>query len=99
AQGVTLVPLAEIDGMRLLATLAFQGFGPAILPASAAPSWVGGDWRRVIVEGIDGRSVGLARRRRGQLSAPALALRGVIRQVIEAESPTQPGLHPTPAPD
>jgi LysR family hydrogen peroxide-inducible transcriptional activator len=37
AEGVTLVPQAEIDGMRLLATLAFQGYGAALLPASAAP--------------------------------------------------------------
>ena len=99
AQGVTLVPQAEIDGMRLLATLAFQGFGAALLPASAAPNWVGGDWRRVLVDDIEGRSVGLARRRRGQLSAPARALREVIRQVIEAEAPTQPGLYATLTPD
>ena len=35
--GVTLDAQAEVDGMRLLATLAFEGFGPAILPATAAP--------------------------------------------------------------
>jgi DNA-binding transcriptional LysR family regulator len=99
SQGVTLVPQAEIDGMRLLATLAFQGFGAALLPASAAPNWVGGDWRRVLVDDIEGRSVGLARRRRGQLSAPARALREVIRQVIATEAPTQPGVHAAMAPD
>ncbi len=93
ADGVTLVPQAEIDGMRLLATLAFQGFGAALLPASAAPNWVGGDWRRVMVDGIEGRSVGLARRRRGLLSAPARALRQVIREVIDTEAAAQPGVH------
>ena len=90
--GITLVPQAEIDGMRLLATLAFQGFGAALLPASAAPNWIGGDWRRVMVDGIEGRDVGLAHRRRGLPSAPARALRQVIRAVIEAEAPGQPGL-------
>ena len=99
AEGVTLMPQAEIDGMRLLATLAFQGFGAALLPASAAPNWVGGDWRRVMVDGIEGRTVGLARRRRGQLSAPARALREVIRQVIDAEAPAQPGVHAAVEPD
>jgi DNA-binding transcriptional LysR family regulator len=99
AEGLTLMPQAEIDGMRLLATLAFQGFGAALLPASAAPNWVGGDWRRVMVDGIEGRTVGLARRRRGQLSAPARALREVIRQVIDAEAPSQPGLHAAIEPD
>ena len=99
AAGITLVPQAQIDGMRLLATLAFQGFGAALLPASAAPNWVGGDWRRVMVDGIDGRSVGLARRKRGMLSAPARALRAVIRDVIEVESTSQPGVHGTIEPD
>ena len=70
AAGVTLDPLAEIDGMRLLASLAFQGFGPAILPASAAPGWIGGDWKRIPVDGLEGRTVGLALRRRGLVSAP-----------------------------
>ncbi len=99
AAGTTLIPQAQIDGMRLLATLAFQGFGAALLPASAAPNWVGGDWRRVMVDGIDGRSVGLARRRRGMLSAPARALRDVIRDVIDVESISQPGVHATIEPD
>jgi DNA-binding transcriptional LysR family regulator len=93
--GITLVPQAEIDGMRLLATLAFQGFGAALLPASAAPNWVGGDWTRVMIDGIEGRDVGLAHRRRGLPSAPARALRDVIRSVVEAEAPSQPGLQAT----
>ena len=38
---------------------------PRCCPASAAPNWVGGDWSRVMVDGIEGRSVGLARRKRG----------------------------------
>ena len=94
ALGITLTPQAEIDGMRLLASLAFQGFGAAILPASAAPGWVGGEWRELPIDGLDGRSVGLAWRRRGLLSAPARAARDVIRQVVGAEAPDQPGIHP-----
>jgi DNA-binding transcriptional LysR family regulator len=40
AAGVTLDPLAEIDGMRLLASLAFQGFGPACSrPAPPPAGW------------------------------------------------------------
>ncbi len=37
AAGVELVAKAEIEGMRLLATLAFDGFGAAVLPATALP--------------------------------------------------------------
>ncbi|HEY5154805.1 MAG TPA: LysR family transcriptional regulator [Acidimicrobiales bacterium] len=94
AAGVTLDPLAEIDGMRLLASLAFQGFGPAILPASAAPGWVGGDWLRVPLDGLDGRTVGLARRRRGLVSAPVRAVWETLREVVAAEAPAQFGIHP-----
>ena len=36
--GITLLPAAEIDGLRLIASLAFEGYGPAILPATAIPS-------------------------------------------------------------
>lgn len=92
--GVELESQAEVDGMRLLASLAFQGFGAALLPASAAPSWVGGEWKRVPVDGLVGRSVGLATPRRGMLSAPARALREVLRSLVESEAPNQPGIHP-----
>lgn len=92
--GIELVAQAEVDGMRLLASLAFQGFGAAILPASAAPSWVGGDWKPIPIDGLEGRSVGLATRKRGLLSAPARVLREVLREVITTEAPNQPGIHP-----
>jgi LysR family hydrogen peroxide-inducible transcriptional activator len=96
--GIELESQAEVDGMRLLASLAFQGFGAALLPASAAPSWVGGAWKRVPVDGLVGRSVGLATPRRGMLSAPARALRDVLRDNVTREAPNQPGIHPAPAP-
>lgn len=91
--GIHLRARAEIDGMRLLASLAFQGFGAAVLPASAAPGWVGGDWVRVPVTGAPGRVVGLARRRRGLPSAPARALRQVLIDVVRKEGRGQPGIH------
>jgi len=91
--GVQLVAKAEIDGMRLLASLAFEGFGAAVLPAAAVPRWYPGDFRTVIVEGAVGRSVALARRRRGLLSAPARAMREVLFRVVEEQAPLQPGLH------
>ncbi len=94
-EGVHLHARAEIDGMRLLASLAFQGFGAAILPASAAPGWIGGNWMRIPVEGLPGRSVGLATRKRGLLSIPAKAVREAVHDVILSEGPSQPGIHPT----
>jgi LysR family hydrogen peroxide-inducible transcriptional activator len=98
AAGVELTAQAEVDGMRLLASLAFQGFGAALLPASAAPGWVGGDWRAIPVDGLPGRSVGIASRRRTRLSAPARALRTVLVEVVGTEAPRQPGIHPAVGP-
>ncbi len=93
AVGITLRPRAEVDGLRLIATLAFQGFGAAIIPATAAPPWLEGSWERVAVDGLARRSVGLARRKRGLLSAPARALREAIRQTVLHEGGELDGVH------
>jgi len=94
SHGVELQAQAEVDGMRLLASLAFSGFGAAILPASAAPGWIGGEWKRIPIEGVASRSVGLARRRRGLPSAAERAVAEAIREVIVANAPDQYGIHP-----
>ena len=93
ALGVTLRAQAEVDGIRLIASLAFEGFGPAVLPATAVPGWLAGPWRRVVVRDLLPRQVGLARRRRGLPSAPARALAEVLRGVVDEQAPGQPGLH------
>jgi DNA-binding transcriptional LysR family regulator len=94
AQGIELIAKAEFDGMRLLASLAFAGFGAAILPASAAPAWLGGDWKRIPITGLIGRSVGLARRRRGLPSAAERALAQTLVHVVATRSPAQSGIRP-----
>ena len=92
ALGLTLRTKAEVDGMRLVASLAFEGFGAAVLPASAVASGYPSDFTTVTVEGVVGRTVGLARRRRGMPSAPARALREVLLDVIREQAPLQPGI-------
>jgi LysR family hydrogen peroxide-inducible transcriptional activator len=92
--GIELRARAEVDGLRLIATLAFQGFGAAIVPATAAPTWLAGSWQRVPVDGLARRSVGLARRSRGLLPAPARALREAVLQVVASEGPSTDGVHP-----
>jgi DNA-binding transcriptional LysR family regulator len=92
-RGVTLRTKAEVDGMRLVASLAFEGFGAAVLPASAAPRWLTGDWKVVPIDGLRGRAVGLVRRQRGMPSSPARALTDVIRSVVRDEAVHQPGIH------
>jgi len=93
--GITLCPRAEVDGMRLLASLAFQGFGAGLVPASAAPGLVRPDWKKVSLVGLDRRAVGLARRKRGLLAAPARALYEVMIDVVAASGAAETGIHPT----
>src|SRR5918995_1654777 len=91
--GLTVRPQAEIDGIRLLTSLAYEGFGAAVVPATAAPRWYEPTCRRVRVEGLTPRSVGLATLRRGRLSAPARAVRAAIRDLVAATD--QEGVHVT----
>ncbi|UDY36769.1 LysR family transcriptional regulator [Dermatobacter hominis] len=94
-QGIELRPKAELDGMRLLASLVFAGFGAGIVPASAIPPNLGGGWRRIPVEGVPGRSVGLARRRRGLLTAAQRVVADLIRHTIAEGAGDVPGVYPT----
>jgi LysR family hydrogen peroxide-inducible transcriptional activator len=105
-RGITLHPQAEVDGMRLLASLAYQGHGAAILPASAVVDWTDGSWKAVPLHGTTPRAVGLATSRRARLSAPARAPAEVRPEVVVAAVPALSGLHlvgrspeaPRPAP-
>jgi DNA-binding transcriptional LysR family regulator len=93
--GIALVPKAQFDGLRLMASLAFEGLGPAILPATAIPQWLPqGSWTPVAVDGLPRRTVGLAQRRRGLPAAPARALIDILREVVDDGTRTQAGLYP-----
>ena len=93
--GVELRAIAEVDGLRLLASLAYQGHAPALLPASAASGCPDGEWTLVRVEGLSRRSVALVRNKRTTPSLPARASREMIREVIREIGPDQPGIHVT----
>ena len=95
AEGVVLRPKAELDGMRLLASLVFAGFGAGVVPASAIPPNVEATWRRIPVEGVPGRSVGLARRRRGLPTAAQRVVAEQIRRTIAEGAGSVPGVYPT----
>ncbi|HMC40729.1 MAG TPA: LysR substrate-binding domain-containing protein [Acidimicrobiales bacterium] len=92
AAGVTLLPLAELDGVRLIASLTTRGYGPAILPATGATE--GRAVRQISVAGLPRRTVGLVLRRRGRPSAPARAMLEVLAEVVAANLDPVRGLHP-----
>ncbi|MFP3907071.1 MAG: LysR family transcriptional regulator [Acidimicrobiales bacterium] len=90
--GVELSAKAEVDGMRLLASLAFQGFGAAIIPSGAAPSYVGGDWTIVAIDDLPPRTVGLVRRGRTLLSMPAQVVRDGVLAVVADQLARRSGI-------
>jgi DNA-binding transcriptional LysR family regulator len=94
AARVTLHPKAEIDGVRLLASLTFEGYGPAILPATALPGFLADRWHSVRVDGLPRRHVGIAQRRLGQPAAPARAVFSLLRELVDGRAELPVGVHP-----
>jgi len=92
--GVRLRPRVELDGVRLLASLTFEGYGPAVLPATAVPPHLRARFRLVEVDGMSPRRVGIAQRSRGLPSAPARAVLDTLRALMAAPDRLPPGVHP-----
>ena len=95
ADRIALRPAMELDGVRLIASLAFDGYGPAILPATAVPGHLRGRFSVLPVTGLPRRRVGVAQRRRGLPSAPARAVIDVLGIVVNDVLSMPEGIHPT----
>ena len=96
--GVVLRPIIELDGVRTLASLTFDGHGPAILPASAMSSHIRPEFVALAVEGLQARKVALANRRYGFPSTPVRAIRELIIDMIGNSDELPLGLHAAPHP-
>jgi DNA-binding transcriptional LysR family regulator len=92
--GVVLRPALELDGIRMIASLTFDGFGPAILPATAVPLHMRERFALVALENFPRRRVGVAQRRRGLPSAPARAVIELLNTVANDPAQRPMGLHP-----
>lgn len=95
AAGLVLQPRAELDGVRLIASLTLQGYGPAILPATGILE--GRGFHPIRVRGLPRRTVGLVLRRRARPSAPARAMLDELASVVAANLDPAKGLHPPSA--
>jgi DNA-binding transcriptional LysR family regulator len=92
-RGISLVPRVELDGVRLIASLTFEGLGPAILPATAVPGYLRSGWRLVSVDGLPRRSVGVAKRRRAPLSSAARTIHSMLGELVTGAASLPEGLH------
>lgn len=91
--GVEMKTQVEIDGVRLLTSLAFEGFGAALVPATSVPRWLKADYARAAVPELPRRVVGWVQRRRPSPGTPTKALLSVLREVIATQGEGQPGVH------
>ena len=91
-QRVALTAQAEIDGVRLLASLAFDGFGPAIVPATSVPDWLVGPFARIAIPELPKRAVGWATRRRPVPNKATRATFDILRATIARVGDRQPGI-------
>jgi LysR family hydrogen peroxide-inducible transcriptional activator len=91
-ESVSLSALAEIDGVRLMTSLAFEGYGAAIVPASAIPGWLRGDFVRISVPGLPQRVVGWVQRQRPRPNRATLAVRDTLVDIVARYAHKQPGV-------
>ena len=92
--GIRLRPRAELDGVRLLASLTFEGYGPAVLPATAVPPHLRPRFRLVGIDDLPPRHVVLAQRTRGMPTAGARAVIQTLRQVLADPDRVPEGVRP-----
>jgi len=97
--GMTLCSKADIDGLRLLATLALRGYGPALLPATTLWDLPEGlsdlpeGYRTISVAGLPLRHVGMALRKRGKPGASTQAVIALLESVVPEYLTTHSHLH------
>jgi len=91
---IALRPSMELDGVRMLAALVFDGYGPAILPATVVPGHLREQFAFIPLIGLPPRRVGVAQRRRGLPSAPARSVIDVLGQVVTDPLSMPEGIHP-----
>ena len=93
--GIVLRPTMELDGLRMIASLTFDGHGPAILPATAVPSHLRARFRLLPLEGMPRRRVGVALRSRGLPSAPTRAVIDLLYAAVQDTARVPEGVHPS----
>jgi DNA-binding transcriptional LysR family regulator len=91
--GVTLHPTMEVDGLRMIASLTFDGYGPSILPATAVPTDLRKRFELRSLEGFPRRRVGVALRTRGLPSAPTREVIDLLYVVVQDAANLPGGVH------
>jgi DNA-binding transcriptional LysR family regulator len=99
AQGIELRPLIELDGLRTIASMTFDGHGPSILPSTMLSSHLRENFRAVPIDGIAQRRVCLVRRRFGFPAAPVRAIHSLLSTVVREAHKVPQGVVIPDSPD
>lgn len=91
--GVELNALVELDGLRTIASMTFDGHGPSILPATMLSPHLRANFVARPIEGIAKRRVVLASRRFGFPSAPVRAIHSLLEDVVAQASNPPDGVY------
>lgn len=92
--GVRLRASIELDGVRTLASLVFDGYGPSILPATALSPHLRDRFVARAIEGLPPRRVVLATRRHGFPPTPVRATRQLLFRLVSEAATLPMGVHP-----
>jgi DNA-binding transcriptional LysR family regulator len=98
AQGVELRALLEMDGLRTIASLTFDGHGPSILPATMLSSHLREKFVAVHIDEISRRRVVLVGRRFGFPAAPVRAIQALLNDVVRNAVDVPDGVYTPAAP-
>lgn len=82
-QGVQLKAQIEVDGLRTIASMTFDGHGPSILPATMLSKHLTDKFVTVNIENMPKRRVSLVSRRFGFPAAPVRAIHALLLDVVE----------------
>jgi DNA-binding transcriptional LysR family regulator len=93
AQGIDLQPLIELDGLRTIASLTFDGHGPSILPATMLSTHLRDEFVALHIEHIAKRRVVLASRRFGFPAAPVRAIQALLAEVVKNATNVPEGVY------
>ena len=93
AQGIELQPIVELDGLRTIASLTFDGHGPSILPATMLSTHLRDKFVALHIEHIAKRRVVLASRRFGFPAAPVRAIEALLVDVVKNATNVPDGVY------
>jgi DNA-binding transcriptional LysR family regulator len=92
AQGIELKPVIELDGLRTIASMTFDGHGPSILPATMLSPHLRERFTAVPIEHIAKRRVSLVSRRFGFPAAPVRAIHALLIDVVKSADTAPAGV-------